>query len=102
MARALGLALASKQYRQNKDLKTYRKNFSNKGNEVSFVTIGDASTSEGVFWETMNAASVMQVPLAVCVWDDGYGISVPIALQTVKQNISEALSGFENQKMEMD
>ena len=98
MARALGLALASKQYRQNKDLKTYRKNFSNKGNEVSFVTIGDASTSEGVFWETMNAASVMQVPLAVCVWDDGYGISVPIALQTVKQNISEALSGFEKSK----
>ncbi|HRG32226.1 MAG: transketolase [Saprospiraceae bacterium] len=98
MARALGLALASKHYRQNKELKSYRKSFSNKGNEVSFVTIGDASTSEGVFWETMNAASVLQVPLAVCVWDDGYGISVPIALQTVKQNISEALSGFEKNK----
>lgn len=95
MARALGLALASKHYRQNKQLRKDFSQFSNKGNEVSFVTIGDASTSEGVFWETMNAAAVQQVPLAVCVWDDGYGISVPIQLQTVKQNISSALSGFE-------
>lgn len=98
MARALGLALASKHYRQNKQLRKDFSQFSNKGNEVSFVTIGDASTSEGVFWETMNAAAVQQVPLAVCVWDDGYGISVPIQLQTVKQNISSALSGFEKTK----
>jgi len=95
MARALGLALASKHYREDKQLKAHSKLFSNKGNEVSFVTIGDASTSEGAFWETMNAAAVLKVPLAVCVWDDGYGISVPIEYQTVKQNISEALSGFE-------
>lgn len=66
MARALGLALASKHYRQNKQLRKDFSQFSNKGNEVSFVTIGDASTSEGVFWETMNAAAVQQVPLAVC------------------------------------
>ncbi len=97
MARALGLALASKHYREDKQLKLQSKLFSNKGNEVSFVTIGDASTSEGAFWETMNAAAVQKVPLAVCVWDDGYGISVPIEYQTVKQNISEALSGFEKE-----
>jgi pyruvate/2-oxoglutarate/acetoin dehydrogenase E1 component/TPP-dependent pyruvate/acetoin dehydrogenase alpha subunit len=93
MARALGLALASKKYREVKGLK--RKNqFSNKGQEVSFCTIGDASTSEGVFWETINAAGVMQVPLAVSVWDDGYGISVPKDLQTTKKSISTALSGM--------
>ncbi|NOT36363.1 MAG: transketolase [Saprospiraceae bacterium] len=95
MARALGLALASKHYRLNPDLNSFSSKFSKNGNEISFVTIGDASTSEGVFWETMNAAAVQQVPLAVFVWDDGYGISVPIELQTVKQNISKALSGFE-------
>ncbi|MEO6189307.1 MAG: thiamine pyrophosphate-dependent enzyme [Saprospiraceae bacterium] len=97
MARALGLALASKHYRLNPELSEGGSNFSNFGNEVSFVTIGDASTSEGVFWETMNAAAVQQVPLAVFVWDDGFGISVPIDLQTVKQNISKALSGFEKE-----
>jgi pyruvate/2-oxoglutarate/acetoin dehydrogenase E1 component/TPP-dependent pyruvate/acetoin dehydrogenase alpha subunit len=94
MARALGLALASKQYRLDPGLQTENL-YSNHGNEVSFCTIGDASTSEGIFWETMNAAAVQQVPLAVCVWDDGYGISVPIELQTVKSNISKALAGFE-------
>ncbi|MBK9270178.1 MAG: transketolase [Saprospiraceae bacterium] len=98
MARALGLALASKHYNENKNLKGSSKLFSKKGNEVSFVTIGDASTSEGVFWETLNAAAVQKVPLAVCVWDDGYGISVPIDYQTVKQSISKALSGFEYQE----
>ena len=76
MARALGVALASKLSRSSKSLKSV-KGFSKKGNEVSFCTIGDASTSEGVFWETVNAAGVMQVPLAISVWDDGYGISVP-------------------------
>ena len=92
MARALGLALASKQYRARSVRGEER--FSEKGNEVSFVTIGDASTSEGVFWETLNAAAVQQVPLAVFVWDDGYGISVPKALQTAKSSISEVTAGF--------
>ena len=92
MARAFGLAMASKYYRANPDLQNTA--FSKDGEEVSFVTIGDASTSEGVFWETVNAAAVTQVPLAVNVWDDGYGISVPIKYQTAKSSISEALSGF--------
>lgn len=93
MSRLLGLALASKAYRNNKELKSYTQ-FSNNGNEVAFGTIGDASTSEGVFWETMNAAAVLQVPLALSIWDDGYGISVPKEYQTVKGSISEALKGF--------
>lgn len=92
MARALGLGMASNLY---KHLDTKNKHlFSNNGNEVSFCTIGDASTSEGAFWETMNSAAVMNVPLVVAVWDDGYGISVPIELQTVKASISKALEGF--------
>jgi 2-oxoisovalerate dehydrogenase E1 component len=94
MARLLGLALASKMYRNNKELKGYTQ-FSNNGNEVAFGTIGDASTSEGVFWETMNAAAVLQVPLALSIWDDGYGISVSKDHQTVKGSISDALKGFE-------
>ncbi|HXH18900.1 MAG TPA: thiamine pyrophosphate-dependent enzyme, partial [Chitinophagales bacterium] len=92
MPRALGLALASKLFRQNKELKEPR--FSNSGNEVVFCTIGDASTSEGIFWEALNAAGVMKVPLAISVWDDGYGISVPRELQTTKGSISEILQGF--------
>lgn len=100
MARALGLALASKHYReriaQDGDLQHDFAPFSQQGNEVSFCTIGDASTSEGVFWETINAAGVMQVPLAVFVWDDGYGISVPIKYQTTKSNISQCLSGMQS------
>ena len=88
MARALGLALASKVYRQNKEvLGAKADQFSVNGNEVSFCTIGDASTSEGVFWETINAACVIQVPMLISVWDDGYGISVPINLQTTKSSI---------------
>jgi len=98
MPRALGLALASKLFKQNKALHSYPQ-FTNKGQEVSFVTIGDASTSEGHFWETFNAAGVMQVPLAVSVWDDGWGISVPNTYQTTKQNISEVLKGFENNEL---
>ncbi|MFT6936429.1 MAG: TPP-dependent pyruvate/acetoin dehydrogenase alpha subunit, partial [Saprospiraceae bacterium] len=94
MARAIGLGLASKLYRQNKDLKNT--NFSNNGNEVTFCTIGDASTSEGVFWESVNAAGVLQIPLAISVWDDGYGISVPVEYQTTKGSISEALRGMES------
>ncbi len=93
MARSLGLALASKKYRAL-DIPG-REAFSKNGNEVCFCTIGDASTSQGVFWETMNAAGVMQVPLAVSVWDDGYGISVPAAYQTIKESISEAMAGME-------
>ncbi|MEO1436583.1 MAG: thiamine pyrophosphate-dependent enzyme, partial [Bacteroidota bacterium] len=92
MARALGLALASKKYRSNKNL--HESEHSNKGREVTFCTIGDASTSEGVFWETVNAAGVMQVPLAISIWDDGYGISVPKEFQTTKGSISEVLDGF--------
>ena len=93
MGRALGVALASKKFRDIPKLKNL-KHLSKNGDELSFCTIGDASTSEGVFWETMNAAAVTQVPLVVCVWDDGYGISVPIELQTVKGSISRALEGF--------
>lgn len=96
MARALGLAMASKIYRAQNIPES--KTFSNKGNEVSFVTIGDSSTSEGIFWESLNAAAVMKVPMLVAVWDDGYGISVPVELQTVKGSISKALAGFEVDK----
>ena len=93
MARAIGLSRASKAYRDIDALREKNK-FSDNGNEVCFCTIGDASTSEGAFWETLNAAAVMSTPLAVSVWDDGYGISVPVELQTVKGNISRALEGF--------
>lgn len=94
MVRGLGLAFASKLYRSQEVLKN-EKAFSNNGNEVCFTTIGDASTSEGPFWETINAAGVLQVPLAIFVWDDGYGISVPRKFQTSKNSISEALQGFQ-------
>jgi len=97
MPRLLGLALASKLYRENADLHAYT-DFSLKGNEIAFGTIGNASTSEGIFWETMNAACVMQVPLLMSVWDDGYGISVPAKYQTAKENISRLLSGFQTDK----
>jgi pyruvate/2-oxoglutarate/acetoin dehydrogenase E1 component/TPP-dependent pyruvate/acetoin dehydrogenase alpha subunit len=96
MPRLLGLAQASKVYRENELLHTAEfEKFSNKGNEVAFGTIGDASTSEGPFWETMNAAGVLQVPMVMSVWDDGYGISVSKKYQTIKENISEALAGFQ-------
>ncbi len=93
MPRALGLALASKLYRHNPELKQFTEH-SQEGNEVCFATIGDASCAEGLFWETINAAGVMQVPLAVFIWDDGYGISVPKKYQVAKQNFAELLSGF--------
>lgn len=95
MVRALGLAFASKCYRNVPELQQGFEQFTNKGNEVVFCTIGDASTSEGHFWETINAAGVLRVPLAVFVWDDGYGISVPRKYQTVKDSISQALSGMQ-------
>jgi pyruvate/2-oxoglutarate/acetoin dehydrogenase E1 component/TPP-dependent pyruvate/acetoin dehydrogenase alpha subunit len=97
MPRLLGLAYASKLFRQNKDLQQF-KMLSVKGNEVAFGSIGDASTSEGYFWETINAAGVLQVPMAVSVYDDGYGISVPKKYQTTKGSISEILKGFETEK----
>ena len=96
MPRAVGLAYASKCFREaqqkNKQAHT---GLSNQGNEICFCTIGDASTSEGHFWESINAASVLQIPLAVFVWDDGYGISVPKNLQTTKNSISDALAGMQ-------
>jgi len=94
MPRLLGLAQASKVYRGIKESDSFDK-FTIGGNEVAFGTIGDASTSEGLFWETLNAASVLQVPLVMSVWDDGHGISVPKKYQTTKENISEALKGFQ-------
>ncbi len=97
MPRLVGLAQASKVYRTNKNLHglDVTKKFSNKGNEVAFGTIGDASTSEGPFWESINAAGVMQIPLVMSVWDDGYGISVPRKYQTTKGSISDALAGMQ-------
>ena len=97
MTRGLGLAFASKCFRQVKGLEDLS-TLSNNGNEVCFCTIGDASTSEGHFWETINAAGVLQVPLVVFVWDDGYGISVPKKYQTTKASISEALKGFQKEE----
>ena len=96
MPRAVGLAFASKCFREAQQKNSaLHKNLSNNGNEICFCTIGDASTSEGHFWESMNAAAVLQIPLAVFVWDDGYGISVPKNLQTTKNSISDALAGMQ-------
>ncbi len=97
MPRSLGLALASKLFRHEKKFRQFS-HLSNNGNEVCFCTIGDASTSEGHFWETINAAGVMQVPVAFFVWDDGYGISVPKKFQTTKGSISEALKGMQKKE----
>ncbi|WP_423147129.1 alpha-ketoacid dehydrogenase subunit alpha/beta [Rubrolithibacter danxiaensis] len=94
MARLVGLAQASKLYRDNPEL-SYLRNFSVNGNEVAFGTIGNASTSEGVFFEAINAAGVLQIPLAISIWDDDYGISVPNRYQTTKEDISEVLKGFQ-------
>ncbi|MEY4632092.1 MAG: hypothetical protein RIQ81_2212 [Pseudomonadota bacterium] len=96
MARLLGLAYASKLYRQSPGLAGAVK-FSINGDEVAFGTIGNASTSEGLFWETMNAAGVLQVPLLMSVWDDEYGISVPAQYQTTKQSISKVMDGFKSE-----
>ena len=97
MPRALGLAFASKLFRNEKTFREFT-NLSDNGNEICFCTIGDASTSEGHFWETINAAGVLQVPLAVFVWDDGYGISVPKKYQTTKESVSKALQGFQKEE----
>lgn len=99
MPRLLGLAQASKYYREipqaDKD-----NNFSVNGSEIAFGTIGDASTSEGLFWETINAGGVLQVPMIVSIWDDGYGISVPAEYQRTKSDLSELLSGFQKTEKE--
>lgn len=97
MPRSLGLAFASRLFRRVPELNEL-KGLSDNGNEVCFCTIGDASTSEGHFWETVNAAGVLQVPLAIFVWDDGYGISVPKKYQTTKGSISDALSGLQKEE----
>ena len=94
MPRLLGLAQASKIFRNVKGLED-KTQFSNQGNEVAWGTIGNASTSEGLFWETINAAGVLQVPMVMSVWDDEYGISVHARYQTTKENISEILQGFQ-------
>ncbi|TMG09045.1 MAG: transketolase, partial [Chloroflexi bacterium] len=94
MPRLVGLAYASKLYRDNPQLKDAQDGFSVNGNEVAFGTIGDAATSEGLFWEAINAAGVLQIPMAMSVWDDGYGISVPITTETTKASISDVLRGF--------
>lgn len=96
MARGMGLAFASKLYRGSDKLNKTK--FSDEGNEVCFCTIGDASTSEGIFWEAVNAAGVTQSPLAVSIWDDGFGISVPKKLQTTKGSISALLEGFASEE----
>ncbi|MEO8403347.1 MAG: thiamine pyrophosphate-dependent enzyme, partial [Chitinophagaceae bacterium] len=97
MPRSVGLALASKIFREVPVLQQFD-TLSDNGNEVCFCTIGDASTSEGHFWEAINAAGVMQIPLAVFVWDDGYGISVPKEYQTTKGSISAALAGMQKEE----
>lgn len=97
MPRSIGLAFASKAFREVEELKPFT-GLSNNGNEVCFTTIGDASTSEGHFWETINAAGVLQIPLVIFVWDDGFGISVPVEYQTTKGSISRALKGFEKEE----
>lgn len=94
MPRLVGLGLASKHFRNNKDLHQY-KELSNKGNEIAFGTIGNASTSEGMFFEAMNAIGVLQVPVIMSVWDDEFGISVGAEYHSTKQSISKALAGFQ-------
>lgn len=93
MPRLVGLGYASKMYRELDELKQFSQ-FSNNGNEVAFGTIGNASAAEGMFWETVNACGVLKVPVAISIWDDGYGISVPNEFQITKSDLSEVLKGF--------
>lgn len=97
MPRLVGLAYASKLFRNNQGLHPYT-DLSNQGNEIAFGTIGNASTSEGMFFEAINAAGVLQVPMLISVWDDEYGISVPKEYQTTKGSISKILAGFQRNK----
>ncbi|MCB0208592.1 MAG: transketolase [Anaerolineae bacterium] len=94
MPRLVGLGYASRLYRELDELKSFR-NFSNNGNEVAFGTIGNASCAEGLFWESINAIGILQAPVVLSIWDDGYGISVPNKLQVTKGNLSELLAGFQ-------
>jgi TPP-dependent pyruvate/acetoin dehydrogenase alpha subunit len=96
MPRTVGLAYASVVYRGLEELKQF-KEFSNNGNEVTWATIGNASTSEGMFWESVNAIGVLQAPAVITVYDDGYGISVPNQFQMVKENIHSILTGFQRE-----
>jgi 2-oxoisovalerate dehydrogenase E1 component len=96
MPRLVGLALASKLYRQLPGLEDHGRFFSDNGNEIAFGTIGNASCAEGIFWESVNAVSVLQAPMLLAIWDDGYGISVPNELQVAKANISTILQGFQD------
>ncbi len=98
MPRSVGLAWASKLYRDSPAPRTVSRGFSHNGEEVCFATIGNAGTSEGVFWESLNAAGVLQIPLVISVWDDGYGISVPNELQTTKGSITAVLEGFRREQ----
>ncbi|MDH4297038.1 MAG: thiamine pyrophosphate-dependent enzyme [Cyclobacteriaceae bacterium] len=100
MPRLLGLAYASKLFRQNPALKEFT-NLSNNGNEIAFGTIGNASTSEGMFFEAINAAGVLQVPMLTSVWDDDYGISVPQEFHTTKGSISKAMAGLQRTEYEL-
>lgn len=100
MPRLLGLAQASKIYKKNKILEKTHSNFSSQGNEIAFGTIGNASTSEGIFWETINAASVLQIPIIISIWDDEYGISVPNNYQFSKKEFNSLLYGFSRNKSE--
>ena len=95
MPRLVGLALASKLYRQLPELQNAQNTFSSNGNEIAFGTIGNAACAEGVFWESINAIGVLQVPMLLAIWDDGYGISVPNELQITKADISNILDGFQ-------
>ena len=96
MPRLLGLALASNVYKEVKFQGSEK--FSHNGQEVAFGTIGDASTAEGHFWETINAACALQVPMIMSIWDDGYGISVPTHNQRAKEDLSEILAGFQRKE----
>ena len=94
--RLVGLAQASKVYRENKELASKNSNFTNNGNEIAFATIGNSSCAEGHFWEAVNAIGVLQVPAIISIWDDGYGISVSNEIQMTKSDVSAVLAGFEN------
>ncbi len=94
--RLVGLAQASQVYRANPDLAKRNPNFTNGGNEIAFATIGNSSCAEGHFWEAINAIGVLQVPAVISIWDDGYGISVANDIQMTKSDVSEVLSGFQN------
>ena len=98
MPRSVGLAWASKLYRESPALRSVSRGFSRNGDEVCFATIGNAGTTEGVFWESLNAVGVLGAPLIVSIWDDGYGISVPNELQTTKGSISALLEGFRRRR----